>query len=212
MMDSTIAKSGYNPLAELKSTKKSKHYSLEEYLQKEERAKERHEYFNGTIILKPMAKGPHNIIVMNTGTALNIAIEAEQKPYTVFGSNQKVYLPELNIGLYPDVLVVCEKPQYWDDNQVLLVNPVLIVEVLSKSTRKNDRGSKLREYKTLESFQEYVLIEQDKCHVETSFREEVNLWRDTTVTDLNASLFLRSIGCSINMERIYKNVLWGHIW
>ena len=69
MMDSAIAKSWDNPLAELKSTKKTKRYSLEEYLQKEERANERHEYFDGIIIPKPMAKGPHNIIVMNTGTA-----------------------------------------------------------------------------------------------------------------------------------------------
>lgn len=196
-----------NPLAELKVAKKTRHYSLEEYLQKEERATERHEYFDGIIIPKPMAKGPHNIIAMNMGTALNNAIEAAQKNYTVFGSNQKVYLPQLNIGLYPDVLVVCEKPQYWDDNEVLLINPVLIVEVLSKSTRKNDRGNKLREYKTLESFQEYVLIEQDKCHVETSFREEVDLWRDTLITDIQSNLNLKSIGCAISMERIYRRVL-----
>lgn len=195
-----------NPLAELKAAKKTRHYSLEEYLQKEERANERHEYFDGIIIPKPMAKGPHNIIAMNMGTALNNAIEAAQKNYTVFGSNQKVYLPQLNIGLYPDVLVVCETPQYWDDNEVLLINPVLIVEVLSKSTRKNDRGNKLREYKTLASFQEYVLIEQDKCHIETSFREEVDLWRDTVVRDIQASLVLKSIGCSINVERIYRKV------
>lgn len=196
-----------NPLAELKAAKKTRHYSLEEYLQKEERAPERHEYFDGIIIPKPMAKGPHNIIAMNMGTALNNAIEAAQKNYTVFGSNQKVYLPQLNIGLYPDVLVVCEEPLYWDDNEVLLINPVLIVEVLSKSTRKNDRGNKLREYKTLASFQEYVLIEQDKCHIETSFREEVDLWRDTVVRDMQASLVLKSIGCSINVERIYRKVL-----
>lgn len=196
-----------NPLAELKAAKKTKLYSLEEYLQKEARAPERHEYFDGIIIPKPMAKGPHNIIAMNMGTALNNAIEAAQKNYTVFGSNQKVYLPQLNIGLYPDVLVVCEEPLYWDDNEVLLINPVLIVEVLSKSTRKNDRGNKLREYKTLASFQEYVLIEQDKCHIETSFREEVDLWRDTVVRDIQASLVLKSIGCSINVERIYRKVL-----
>lgn len=196
-----------NPLAELKAAKKTKLYSLEEYLQKEARAPERHEYFDGIIIPKSMAKGPHNIIAMNMGTALNNAIEAAQKNYTVFGSNQKVYLPQLNIGLYPDVLVVCEEPKYWDDNEVLLINPVLIVEVLSKSTRKNDRGNKLREYKTLASFQEYVLIEQDKCHIETSFREEVDLWRDTVVRDIQASLVLKSIGCSINVERIYRKVL-----
>ena len=141
------------PLQELKSAKKSTPYLLEQYLEKGERAKERHEYFNGTIIPKPMAKGPHNIIVMNTGTALNIAIEAEQKPYTVFGSNQKVYLPELNIGLYPDVLVVCEKPQYWDDNQVLF------------SARSGDECESMAHYLftlNLESHLQKIVFEGDR--------------------------------------------------
>ncbi|AEE51339.1 Uma2 family endonuclease [Haliscomenobacter hydrossis] len=205
-MGSAIAKKSDNPLANLKPKKKLRFYSLEEYLQREERALERHEYFNGTIITKHMAKGPHNIIVMNTGTALNNAIDAENKPFTVLGSNQKVYLPALNFGLYPDVLVICEEPEYWDENELLLINPLVIVEVLSKSTRSYDRGNKLREYKTLESFQEYVLIEQDKHQVETSFREEPNLWRDTIVTDPNGIVELKSIGCSITMSQIYKKV------
>jgi Uma2 family endonuclease len=205
-MDSAIANKSDNPLALLKPKKKPRFYSLEEYLKREERALEQHEYFNGTIIAKPMAKGPHNIIVMNTGTALNNAIDEGNKSYTVLGSNQKVYLPTLNYGLYPDVLVVCEEPEYWDENELLLINPLLIVEVLSKSTRSYDRGNKLREYKTLASFKEYMLIEQDKHQVEISFREEQNLWRDTVITDPNGMVELKSIGCSISMAQVYKKV------
>lgn len=195
-----------NPLAVLKPTKQPRRYTLEEYLRREEKSLERHEYYDGKIIRVPMARGPHNIIGANTITALNIALESAPKPYLVFNSNQKIYLPPLNYGLYPDALVVCEKPLYWDDNEVLLINPILIVEVLSKSTSAYDRGDKFSEYKTLPSFKEYVLIEQTECKVESRFREEPNLWRETLVTDLNETIHLKSVGCSLSLAKIYKNI------
>jgi Uma2 family endonuclease len=195
-----------NPLAVLKPTKQPRRYTLEEYLRREEKSLERHEYYDGTIIRVPMAKGPHNIIGANTITALNVALESAPKQYLVFNSNQKIYLPPLNFGLYPDALVVCEKPLYWDDNEVLLINPLLIVEVLSKSTSAYDRGDKFSEYKTLSSFKEYVLIEQTECKVESRFREEPDLWRETVVTDPNGKIHLKSVGCSLLLNKIYKNI------
>ena len=195
-----------NPLAVLKPTKQPRRYTLEEYLRREEKSLERHEYYDGTIIRVPMAKGPHNIIGANTITALNIALKSAPKKYIVFNSNQKIYLPPLNFGLYPDALVVCEKPLYWDDNEVLLINPLLIVEVLSKSTSAYDRGDKFSEYKTLPSFKEYVLIEQTGCKVESRFREEPDLWRETVVTDPNNHIFLKSIGCRLSLADVYENI------
>lgn len=195
-------------LATLNSKPQPRLYTLEEYLRREEKAKEKHEYYNGQIIRTPMAKGPHNIISMNIGSALKVALKTAEKRYIVFSSDQKVYLPTLNFGLYPDALVVCETPQYWDDNQILLINPILIVEVLSKSTKSYDRGDKFREYKTLPSFLEYVLIEQTQCQAETFFREEPDLWRNTIVTDPVGILALHSIGCSIQMADIYEHIVF----
>lgn len=195
-----------NPLAVLKPEKEPRRYTLAEFLRREERSQELNEYYNGLIIKKPMARHSHNIIGLNTATALNMAFLSTNKNYIVSGLQQLVYLPELNFGLYPDVIVIAEKPKFWDSNEILLLNPIVIIEVLSRSTRKYDRTEKFTEYKTIPSFQEYVLIDQNKYHVETRFREEPNLWRDMVLTELTDSVYLKSLDCSISMNHIYRNI------
>jgi Uma2 family endonuclease len=203
--DSNIA---INSLAVLTPEKEPRRYTLAEYLRREERSQELHEYYNGIITKLPMARGPHNEIVANIIFALKNSFKSQKTKYRVFSAQQLVYLPELNYSLYPDVLVVVEEPQYWDNNEVLLINPILIVEVLSKSTKKYDRGAKFVEYKTLESFKEYVLIDPNSCHIETHFREEPNLWRDNKYTDLSGSLHLKSVDCSVDLSDIYANIVF----
>jgi Uma2 family endonuclease len=210
-VQSTKKEQSDNPLALIKPKRTPRRYTLGEYLRKEERSQERHEYFNGIISPLPMAKGPHNIITMNIGSALKVSLKATGKQYIVFSSDQKVYLPELNIGLYPDVLVVCEKPEYWDDEELLLTNPLLIVEVLSKSTRNFDQSHKFNYYKSLPSFKEYVLIEQTHCQAETWYREAPDLWRNTTINDLAGLLNLRSVECKIAMADIYEHIAFEEI-
>lgn len=181
-------------------------YTLEEYLRREEKSVHKHEFYNGKIIRMGYARGPHNEIAMNIGTAIRYAVRPLGKKYRIFSSDQKIYLPALNFGLHPDAVVVSEQPAYWDDNKLLLINPLLIVEVLSKSTRGYDRGSKFDEYKTLPSFREYVLVEQDKVYVESRFREEPGLWRETVQTEPGGEIFLKSIGCSISLADVYENI------
>ncbi len=195
-----------SPLAVLKPEKEPRLHTLAEYLRREERSQELHEYYDGIITKLPMARGPHNKIIMNVGTVLNNVIDANGKNYEVFGGQQAVYLPQLNFSLYPDVIVVTDTPLYFDQNEVLLINPILIIEVLSRSTGKYDRTTKFEEYKTLNSFKEYVLINQKTCHVETRFREEPNLWRDATTKDISSSIYLKSIDCTIDIQKIYKNI------
>ena len=194
------------PLAVLKPQKEPRRYTLAEYLSREEQSRELHEYYDGFITKLPMARGPHNIIVGNITTALNNAFFAKGKNYIVMGSQQLVYLPKLNFSLYPDVLTVADTPQYFDKNEVLLINPLIIIEVLSKGTSKYDRTLKFEEYKTLNSFEEYIIIDPNKCRIQTHFREEPHLWRDTSFIDLNGSLFLKSVDCSIDMSAIYRNI------
>ena len=195
-----------NPLAVLKPEKEPRRYTLAEFLRREERSQDLNEYYDGLIIKKTMARGPHNIIGMNIGAALKVAVKSLDKKYIVSGLQQLVYLPELNFGLYPDVIVIAEKPEYWDNNQVLLTNPIVIIEVLSRSTKKYDRTEKFNEYKTIPSFQEYILIDQNKCHVESRFREEQNLWRDTIIIDIEKSIQLKSINCCVELSDIYENI------
>jgi Uma2 family endonuclease len=198
------------PLAVLESPKENykepRTYTLQEYLRREEDSKELHEYYNGIITKLPMARGPHNTITANISAEIKIAGRATNKKYWVMTGQQIVYMPKLNLGLYPDALVVSDTPQYFDKNEVLLINPILIIEVLSKGTKKYDRTEKFDEYRTLDTFKEYVLIDQKKCHIEVRYRETPNTWRYSVVTDMAASLFLESLGCTISVADIYENV------
>jgi Uma2 family endonuclease len=181
-------------------------YSLEEYLRKEAKSKYKHEFINGQIVRMPYAKGPHNIISANISAQMVIQFDQSNQHFIVFSSDQKIYFPSLNVGVYADALAVCEQPLYWDDEELLLINPIIVVEVLSKSTSRYDRTGKFEKYKTLESFKEYVLVRQDQHYVETWHQLEKGLWKETIVTDLTASVSLASVGIEIAMERIYRNV------
>ena len=200
------AATALNPRAVLKPQKPPRLYSLAEYLRMEARSEHKHEYQDGKIIKMPYARGPHNIISGNVIFLLNQATMPLPKDYMVFSSDQLVYFPALNHGVYADALVVCEKPLYWDDDNLLLINPILVVEVLSRSTRGYDRAGKFSKYKTLESFCEYVLVEQDKPHVESWFRESPGLWRETIVTDLSDALHLKSLDIPLPLAGVYRHI------
>lgn len=186
--------------------KPTRKYTLEEYLRKEANSTHKHEFINGEIIKMPNARYNHNLIAMNIAIDLSYQTENSDKNYQILGSDQKVYFPSLDEGVYADALAVCEKPLFWDNDDLLLINPILVVEVLSKSTQKYDRTGKFDKYKTLESFKEYVMIRQDICYAEVWYRERPGLWHETIVTDIEGKLPLQSLGVEISMKRIYKNV------
>jgi Uma2 family endonuclease len=188
------------------SKRKLKAYTLEEYLRKEAKSADKHEFINGNIIKMPYAKGPHNIISANISAEMKIAFKALPTKYVVFSSDQKIYFPNLNEGVYADTLAVSERPIYWDENKLLLINPFIVVEVLSKGTQKYDRTGKFDKYKTLESIRDYVLIRQDECYAEVWHREKPGYWKETIITDITAELPLSSVGISIPMQLIYENI------
>lgn len=189
--------------------KPTRKYTLEEYLRKEASSTTKHEFINGEIIKIPNARYNDNLIAMNIAVEMTNTTEDLEKEYQILGSDQKIYF--LDEGVYADTLAVCEKPLFWDDDDLLLINPILVVDVLSKSTQKYDRTGKRNaaqfdKYKTLESFKEYVMIRQDMCYAEVWYRERPGLWHETIVTDIDGKLPLQSLGVEISMKRIYKNV------
>ncbi|AEE48526.1 Uma2 family endonuclease [Haliscomenobacter hydrossis] len=181
-------------------------FTLEEYLEREKRTQYKHEYENGKIVRMAYSRAPHNEIAANIIAALKTAIRRLNTKYRVYSSDQKIYFPELNHGAYADALVVCEQPEFWEGNDLLLINPLLVVEVLSDSTARYDRNGKFSKYKTLPSFKEYVLVKQNRSYIETWYREEPDLWRETIVTDLTQTIELRSLGCSIALGDVYENI------
>jgi Uma2 family endonuclease len=191
---------------QFKFERPSKTYTLEDYMRREAQSAYKHEFINGKIIRMPNAKGPHNIIASNMMIQMGMAFEIMEKDYTIFNSDQKVYFPSLDEGVYADALAVSQKPSYWDKSQLLLINPILVVEVLSKRTEKYDKNGKFDKYKTLDSFQEYILIRQDMCYAEVWFRAQQGVWHETIIRDLDAQMVLKSVGITISMRRIYKNI------
>jgi Uma2 family endonuclease len=189
-----------------KKVPRAKTYSLWEYLAREERAKDKHEFYNGIIAKMANAKFNHNLIAMNMAHALLNALKKTGKKYLVLGDGQKVYIESENIALYPDALVIFEKPIFFEGRQDMLVNPIMIVEVLSRSTSLYDRTSKFDFYQEIPSFKEYVLIDSKKIKVETRYREEQDLWRITAYTTENQQIKLKSLDIFVEMDDIYENV------
>jgi Uma2 family endonuclease len=195
-----------NPLAVLKSTKEPRRHMLAYYLKREENSIDLHEYYDGIITKLPPANGLHNIISTNIGTAIKTDSKGKDKKLHILGGKQLIYSSSLNYAVYPDVSVVIDTPLFWDNDQFLLMNPVLIVEILSKTPKRQSRTTKFSEYKTLESFKEYILIDQNKCYIETYFKEKQGVWQGTDYTDINDNLYLKSLDCSIALTDIYENI------
>ncbi len=185
----------------------SRTYTLAEYLAFEARAAEKHEFVDGYIIPMAGSKGPHNLIAANTITALNVALMQQEQRYMVLSSDQKIFIPATKRIRYADTLVVCERMEYLDEQQTVLINPLLIVEVLSPGTESGDRGPKFHEYQSIPSFREYILIDQEQPHVTAFFQEEVKRWRISETQGLKASISLRSVPATLKLSELYRHVI-----
>lgn len=185
---------------------KKSSYTFEEYLALEEQATEKHEYHNGDIFAMSGGTWNHSVISSNVGTALNNAIDKADKACTVANSDIKIFLEAYNHGVYPDAMAICEEEKYHTDNQTVITNPMLIIEVLSKSTKNYDKGEKFEKYRSLPSFKEYMLVWQTIPKVQTWYKEEESLWRISSAFGLDNSIFLYSIGCDIALKDIYKKI------
>ncbi|MEA5529664.1 Uma2 family endonuclease [Dolichospermum sp. UHCC 0684] len=182
----------------------TRYYSPEEYLELEVNSEIRHEYINGLII--PMTGGTpnHNQLAGNFYAMLNFALK--RQPYQVFVTDQRLWLPTRKIHTYPDIMVVKTPLEYEQGRKDTLVNPVMIAEVLSKSTKSYDRDEKFAAYRTITSLQEYILIDQYTMHIEQYFKTDSNKWIFSEFTDEDSSLNLSSIPCQILLADIYDKV------
>jgi Uma2 family endonuclease len=135
-----------------------------EYLQLERSSDQRHEYYAGTIIALAGGSEAHSLITVNIASSLHFQLRG--RPCAVHSSDMRVAILDGNTYTYPDVTVVCGDAQFTDDQRDTLVNPTVIIEVLSPSTQKRDRGYKSQKYRLLASLQEYIIIEQQSCYVE----------------------------------------------
>jgi len=185
---------------------KEKLYSFEEYLEMEAKSEVKHEFHNGKLI--PMAGGTlnHNTICGNLIRIIGNCLVSNDKPCITLTSDQKIYVPTTNRGVYPDVTVYCDEPDFYLGSKAVISNPLLIVEVLSEETAEYDRTTKFDNYNSIPSFREYVLVAKDKPFVEAFFLHdsETGLWKISRASGLDASITLRSVGCTLALKDIYR--------
>ena len=175
----------------------------EQYLARERQAETKSEYFAGEVFAMAGGSSEHSLIAVNFTVALGPQLR--EKPCTMYNSDMRVRVAE-DLYAYPDVTVVCGEAQFDDEERDVLLNPTLVVEVLSSSTETWDRGGKFERYRQRKSLQEYVLIAPDRPHVERFTRQRDGQWLFSEVNGREAVLDLPAIGCELALSEVYLKV------
>lgn len=175
-----------------------------EYLALEERSEQRHEYHNGVIV--PMTGGSliHNLIAGNIFAWLKASLRG--KAATAYINDLRVWIPDTRRYTYPDVFVIQEKPQFHENRTDTILNPSLIIEVLSQSTSDYDRGDKFKAYRSIPSFQEYWLVAQSQRQVEQYCKNEDNSWLYHVYEGPEGLIQSPTLQNKMEMRDIYEDV------
>ena len=179
-------------------------YSPEEYLELEEAAEYKSEYRDGEIIAMTGGTTNHNRIALNMSIALCLAFKGQK--YDVFMGDVRLWILKRRFYTYPDVMVICGQPEYYSDRRDTITNPQVIVEVLSKSTKAYDRSGKFDAYKTIPSFQEYILIDQSKIQIEQYFKTANKRWSYREYDEEDTALAFNSFELEVPISDIYEKV------
>lgn len=181
-------------------------FTPEQYLDLERQAAYKSEYHSGEIFAMAGASFPHNLVVANVISELRNGLRGG--PCRAVSSDQRVLVKPTGLYTYPDVVVVCGQAQFSDDYLDTIINPTVLIEVLSPSTELYDRGEKFAHYQRLESLTDYILMAQNKLRIEHYKRQtgKKEQWLLSVITDKDADVSLQSIGCTIAVKSIYENV------
>jgi len=176
----------------------------EEYLTVERKSEIRHEYLDGEVFAMAGASREHNQISANIVRVLGNQLL--ERPCSVFSSDMKVKIREIEKYTYPDIVVVCGEEAFEDENNDVLLNPVVIMEILSDSTEAYDRGDKFAHYQLLGSLAEYLLISQYSCRVERFARRDDATWIYSKYQNLEDVVVIEAAGCQLPVSGIYGKV------
>jgi Uma2 family endonuclease len=186
-----------------------KYLTIAEYHAIEETAEERHQYQNGEIIAMSGGSPAHSRVAVDITTLLNVAVRSTN--FQVYNGDMRIWIPSFNHGTYADVLVINGEPEFHGDRTDEILNPVLIVEVLSPSTEAYDRGEKFRKYRSLSSFCEYLLVSQlepyvEQYHLIEQKIEQRDRWQLQICDRLDQTVSLQSLNIEIPMQEIYRRI------
>ena len=178
--------------------------TAEEYLVRERKAEYKSEYFRGETFAMAGASARHNLIVSNV--IVSLGSQLRKRPCLVYPCDLKLKIESTGLFTYPDITVVCGEPKFLDDHDDVLLNPVVIIEVLSESTEAYDRGKKFEHYRSIASVQQIVLIAQERIAVDCFSRGANNEWMFRSSSNLDSSLRLDSVQCEVPLSEIYDKV------
>jgi Uma2 family endonuclease len=177
----------------------------EEYLERERQAQHKSEYYSGEVFAMSGVNRKHDGIAWQLH--LLIGQQLRGKSCRAFTSDMRVLALPSGLYTYPDLSLVCAKPQYADSQVDTLTNPTLLVEILSRSTEAYDRGQKAKLYRSVPSLQELLLIEQETYEVELYRRQPDGTWSIISALGLDSSIELTSIGCTLQLRELYEIVV-----
>ena len=201
-MEATLAKPVRKRLAP-----PEKKVSIEDYFKAEQKSIYKNEYHNG--IIQPMAGGKllHNRLAQKAASLIDNFVENNDLDFIVSNSDTKIRIEKYNRFVYPDAVVICEKPEFYQNRKDTITNPLLIVEVLSDSTKDFDRTTKYEYYRSIPSFKEYVLVHQENKHVSVYTKQPDNTWivRDYEGEESTAILYAIE-SCPLPLKRLYRGL------
>lgn len=180
-------------------------YTPEEYLAIERKAEFKSEYFNGEMFAMTGASRKHNLISLNVAAGLHDQLK--KTSCEVYTNDMRVKVSLTGLYTYPDIVIVCDTPQFEDSEIDTLLNPLVIIEVLSPSTECYDRGKKFENYRAIQSLTEYLMISQNRPYSEHYTRQSDNTWLLREIIDMDGLIQMASVRCELKMEAIYAKVL-----
>ena len=178
--------------------------SIEEYLEMENASIEKHEYYKGEVFAMSGAKVPHNTISSNLSGILYNKLKGKKcKPY---GSDQRIHIQSNTLFTHPDISIICGEIKTLNNDDYNVLNPSVIIEVLSKSTKNHDRGEKFKLYRDILTLKEYILVDSETIHIEVFRLNESNRWELEEYNSVENFLFIKAIDEKIVLSEIYEGV------
>ena len=178
-------------------------FTVEEYLEMEKSSDVKHEFYKGEIFAMSGAGPKHNIISINLIGAL--LKELDGKSCRPFGSDMRIHIPENTLYTYPDISIICGDIISGDEDEDSATQPVVIIEILSKSTKSYDRGDKFKLYREIPALRDYILIDSERIGIEAFSLNDEMLWELREYKNLDATLIIKSIAANIELKDIYKD-------
>lgn len=182
------------------------HVSPEQYLETERLALEKHEFYRGEIFAMSGATFRHNQIFKNT--YINLGSKLKGKPCQPYGSDLRIHIPNNSLFTYPDIFIICGQPEMTDTIKDTVVNPSVIMEILSKSTYDYDKGQKFTLYRDIVSLKEYILIDSMSVRVEHYYKNDDGSWTLKDYRTIDDKIHIQTIAAELLLSDVYTDVVW----